>query len=744
MKRKSGQHQPSKRKKSSDAAAIDGVTVREGPGFTRLTLPPGQGVVLSGCAVLEVVSGYVRVFGALVTPDHGRVRLTAPARHGRALLISAVPAQAQAPLAQPTVPVQAVLHSINPAAGAAAGGALTFSVVDAASAHVPAAWQAPQPWMQAAEAVAEAAAAAAAAGEPLVVAVTGCKGCGKSAAARLLANSLISASSSSGGVVYMDLDPGQPELTPAGLLSLHMLQQPLFGPSHMQQQEPLLAFFQGDVSSQSEPGRYLQAVQELCSRYYSMAAAAAAAQQPPPPLVINTPGWITGLGLELLAEALRCAGPSHVIDVRSPNSKKNLPDGCWWVDGAAASAAAAAAAVPAVLQVPSVAAAAAAAAAADGGADTPAKAAVAAAGSCFSMQSVFHLPVNSSTTMTPAPLPLYCMRLSVLMIGDTATTVNPGGSNSKAGRALSATDARALSWLAWDVSVELQHAQVQQSELPLALNGAIVGLGSSSSCPAGAATSQGQQGVAALGPQLRQCLGVGLGKRLVFVTNNSTKSRAGYLGKFTGLGLNVNAEEIYSSSYAAAAYLESINFNKKVYVIGESGILEELDLKGIRHLGGPGDADKVVALKKGEYMEHDEDVGAVVVGFDRYINYYKIQDAVTHLTDAQEWAGNGSMVGAIAGSTKQEPITVGKPAEFMLDNIARTFGLQRQQICMVGDRLDTDILFGKNGGLTTCLVLSGVTDEETLLSPDNTVHPDYYMSQLSELLAVKEPANATA
>lgn len=253
------------------------------------------------------------------------------------------------------------------------------------------------------------------------------------------------------------------------------------------------------------------------------------------------------------------------------------------------------------------------------------------------------------------------------------------------------------------------------------------------------------------------------GKRLVFVTNNSTKSRAGYLGKFTGLGLNVNAEEIYSSSYAAAAYLESIDFKKKVYVIGETGILEELDLKGIEHLGGPEDAEKVVTLKKGEYMEHDPDVGAVVVGFDRYINYYKIQyatlcirenpgclfiatnrDAVTHLTDAQEWAGNGSMVGAIAGSTKREPITVGKPAEFMLDNIANTFNLQRHQICMVGDRLDTDILFGKNGGLTTCLVLSGVTDEETLLSPENKVHPDYYMSQLSELLSVKAPAKVAA
>jgi hypothetical protein len=69
-------------------------------------------------------------------------------------------------------------------------------------------------------------------------------------------------------------------------------------------------------------------------------------------------------------------------------------------------------------------------------------------------------------------------------------------------------------------------------------------------------------------------------------------------------------EEIYSSSYAAAAYLESIEFpaDKKVYVIGEVGIQEELDLKGIKHLGGPADGAKVVSLKPGEFMEHDHDV----------------------------------------------------------------------------------------------------------------------------------------
>ena len=50
---------------------------------------------------------------------------------------------------------------------------------------------------------------------------------------------------------------------------------------------------------------------------------------------------------------------------------------------------------------------------------------------------------------------------------------------------------------------------------------------------------------------------------------------------------------------------------------------------------------------------------------------------------------------------------VGKPEEFMLANIADTAGLRRDQICMIGDRLDTDIQFGRDGGLTTMLVLSG-------------------------------------
>jgi len=257
------------------------------------------------------------------------------------------------------------------------------------------------------------------------------------------------------------------------------------------------------------------------------------------------------------------------------------------------------------------------------------------------------------------------------------------------------------------------------------------------------------------------------GKKLIFVTNNSTKSREGYLKKFLSLGLNISAEEIYSSSYAAAAYLKSKNFptdgSKKVYVIGEIGIMEEIALANIPHFGGPEDADAKITLGKGVKMAHDADVSAVIVGFDREINYYKIQyatlcirenedcefiatnrDAVTHLTDAQEWAGNGSMVGAIAGSAAREPTTVGKPSTFMLDDIADQFKIDKSEICMVGDRLDTDIMFGQNGGLKTMLVLSGVTREETLLSEENTIQPDLYTSKLADLLPALNEVNGTS
>ncbi|XP_074298309.1 uncharacterized protein LOC141629162 isoform X2 [Silene latifolia] len=71
------------------------------------------------------------------------------------------------------------------------------------------------------------------------------------------------------------------------------------------------------------------------------------------------------------------------------------------------------------------------------------------------------------------------------------------------------------------------------------------------------------------------------GKRLVFVTNNSTKSRKQYGKKFESLGITVSEEEIFLSSFAAAAYLQSFNFpkDKKVKNLSSNNRLLETELE---------------------------------------------------------------------------------------------------------------------------------------------------------------------
>ncbi|KAG2688691.1 hypothetical protein I3760_09G107300 [Carya illinoinensis] len=93
------------------------------------------------------------------------------------------------------------------------------------------------------------------------------------------------------------------------------------------------------------------------------------------------------------------------------------------------------------------------------------------------------------------------------------------------------------------------------------------------------------------------------GKKLVFVTNNSTKSRRQYANKFQSLGISVTEDEIFSSSFAAAMFLKVKNFPK--------------DKKE--------DGKKTGQWKTNCLFEHDKMVGAVVVGLDPYVNYYKLQ-----------------------------------------------------------------------------------------------------------------------
>ncbi|ODV97006.1 hypothetical protein PACTADRAFT_32505 [Pachysolen tannophilus NRRL Y-2460] len=243
------------------------------------------------------------------------------------------------------------------------------------------------------------------------------------------------------------------------------------------------------------------------------------------------------------------------------------------------------------------------------------------------------------------------------------------------------------------------------------------------------------------------------GKKLIFVTNNSTKSRVQYVEKFKKFGLNVNKEEIFGSSYASCIYLEKfLNFDKskKVWVFGESGIEQELKEIGIESIGGTDPALNVEFSNDNHFLKPDPTVGAVIVGLTTHINYLKMAATLQYLlnleipfiatnidstypSNGMILPGAGSIIQSVATCSHRTPIACGKPNQNMLDVIVAAHGINRERTCMVGDRLNTDMIFGLDGGLGTLLVLTGIESEENVFKQEKDKQPLYYADKLGDI-----------
>jgi len=245
-------------------------------------------------------------------------------------------------------------------------------------------------------------------------------------------------------------------------------------------------------------------------------------------------------------------------------------------------------------------------------------------------------------------------------------------------------------------------------------------------------------------------------KKLIFVTNNATKSREAFKAKFDRLGIHAELDEIFGSAYATALYLKRIlKFpdDKKVYVIGEKGLEDELASENLKFCGGTDPADnQFIDLMDFSSIQTDKEVGAVMCGFDMHINYKKLAKAHRYLhenagchfiltnddstfpTDGSLFPGSGAISAPLryAMLGKKEPIVVGKPNQPMLDCILEKHKLDPSRSCMIGDRLDTDIAFGINGGLSTLLVLTGVVSRADLAQPQAKILPEYVVDSLGD------------
>lgn len=252
-----------------------------------------------------------------------------------------------------------------------------------------------------------------------------------------------------------------------------------------------------------------------------------------------------------------------------------------------------------------------------------------------------------------------------------------------------------------------------------------------------------------------------VGKRTVFVTNNSTKSRAEYLTKFAAKGIPSSVDDVFGSAYSAAIYISRILAlpapKNKVFVLGEAGIEAELRSENVPFIGGTDPAFRrditeadFAGLADGSLL--DDDVGVVLAGLDFHVNYLKLATAYQYLrrgatflatnTDSTLpmnhtfFPGAGSVLVPLSNMIKQQPLALGKPSQAMMDAVEGKYHLDRARTCMIGDRLDTDILFGIEGKLGgTLAVLSGVNKQSDWEAEGAVARPSYYVDGLGDLLA---------
>ncbi|XP_038053683.1 glycerol-3-phosphate phosphatase-like isoform X1 [Patiria miniata] len=253
-----------------------------------------------------------------------------------------------------------------------------------------------------------------------------------------------------------------------------------------------------------------------------------------------------------------------------------------------------------------------------------------------------------------------------------------------------------------------------------------------------------------------------MGKRIIFITNNSTKSRTQYAKKFTELGFeSVPKERIFCTSFAAAHYLkEKLKFQGKVYLIGEAGLEEELTEYGISYTG-PGPDPVTGIQKEWLHIPLDPEVKAVCVGFDRRFSYFKILRAASYLNkpnvpflgtnEDQRFPphvgyeivlpGTGCIINAVKTAALREPLILGKPESYLFECIQQSIKeVDQSRTLMVGDNLHTDIPFGRNCGLKTLLVLTGIStlEEARHFQASNSIHdqkkvPNFYLPSIKEL-----------
>lgn len=199
-------------------------------------------------------------------------------------------------------------------------------------------------------------------------------------------------------------------------------------------------------------------------------------------------------------------------------------------------------------------------------------------------------------------------------------------------------------------------------------------------------------------------------KEYLFLTNNSGSTPKEFQQKLARMGLDVSEEHFYTSALATAAFLKEQAPGCSAYVIGEAGLLNALYDAGITMndvnpdyvIMGEGKSYSLDTLTKAVNLVRN---GAKLIGANSDISG-PIEDGIAPACRA--------LVAPIELATGKQAYFCGKPNPLMMRTGLNLLGCHSGEAVMVGDRMDTDVISGMECGMSTVLVLSGVSTRETI------------------------------
>lgn len=192
------------------------------------------------------------------------------------------------------------------------------------------------------------------------------------------------------------------------------------------------------------------------------------------------------------------------------------------------------------------------------------------------------------------------------------------------------------------------------------------------------------------------------------LTNNSRFTPRDHQARLAAIGLDIQADYIFTSALATARFLKRQRPDGSAYVIGEAGLTTALH--DIGYVLTEHDPEYVVLGETKAY--NFESITTAIRLVDAGARFIATNPDVSGPGEGGKVPGTGSVAKLITAATGVEPYFVGKPNPLMMRSALRHLGAHSESTVMIGDRMDTDIVAGTESGMETILVLSGVTSKE--------------------------------